>query len=77
MEIETVEIRDRKHVVEVQVVLHQNELDVVIGSEPRRFIPGWEPLEETHARALSQAVDWLKKGKIDLRDTHGRYVART
>jgi len=77
MKIEIVEITDAKQIIEVQVILRQNDVAAVIAHVRRRFIPDWELVEYTVARALRTAADWLDAGPVSLRETGGQYVART
>lgn len=80
MTIELVEIKEAltPRTIEVQVRLLQNDLTAVIHSEARRFIPDFEPVESTFARALAHASEWLKAGEVNLRNTGSHVVvART
>ena len=63
LHLETINITDGSHAIRVD--------------ELRRFIPDWEPLEKTHARALVRAAEWLAAepaGAVNLRDLEGQYV---
>ena len=80
MKITTFEISDRKQVIEVQVHLEQNGQTAIIADQSRRYAPEWEPIEQTYARALREAADWLEAklaGPVNLQDTGGTYVRRS
>jgi hypothetical protein len=77
MRVTVEHIHDGKHVIRVIVVCHQNGNQAMIAEEVRCFLPDWEPIEKTTARALRQAATWLDSGNVNLRDTGGMYyVAR-
>lgn len=74
--IELVPYTNSGEVVGIRAILHDGGVSAIIADVPRDYISS-EPLEQVFARAMTEAIRWLKSGPVALRATCGDYVART